>query len=296
MSGTHDVLATNGAKRMDSQRRIGQVTFLVTDQPGAVRQVHDAITARTCAIFAFCNMHTFNLACRFPDFAAALAQATIFNDGVGVDLGSMLLFGTRFPHNLNGTDLTPLILASLQTPTSVFLLGGRPGVAAKAAIALQEDLPNVVVVGSHHGFFGPEDAGPIADRIRNTGAELVLVGMGNPHQELWAASMARRTGAVVICVGAYLDFVSGAISRAPRLLRRIRCEWLYRMAREPARLSTRYVGGALPFLFAIISERIAPPALLHADPTADKDGKHFSDAVRGDTRLPDHPDFDMATP
>jgi exopolysaccharide biosynthesis WecB/TagA/CpsF family protein len=244
------------------QRRIGSVSFDVTDQSGAIQKILDSVAARSCEIFAFCNMHTFNLARRIPKLAAALERATVFNDGVGIDFGSLILFGTKFPSNLNGTDLIPLLLQSLSSPTRLFLLGGQPGVAEQAGKVLSAKFRHISVVGCHHGFFSPKDTPVVADQIRGVGADLVLVGMGNPHQELWAANAATRTGAVILCVGAYLDFASGRISRAPRSIRAMRCEWVYRMMREPTRLSSRYVGGVVPFFGAIIAEKFRPRAHL----------------------------------
>ena len=248
--------AFGGVTVATSINRIGKVTFELTDRQGAVHKMATAIRARSCGIFAFCNMHTFNLARRSPALASALSKATIFNDGLGIDVARRMLFGAPFPDNLNGTDLTPALLASLDRPTSVFILGSQPGVADEAARQLERRFPLVTVVGRQHGYFDRNESGQIADRIRAAQTDLVLVGMGNPQQELWAAEMAARTGAVILCVGAFLDFVSGRIPRAPRFVRTIRCEWLYRLALEPMRLSRRYLGGSVPFLWAVSRERL----------------------------------------
>jgi exopolysaccharide biosynthesis WecB/TagA/CpsF family protein len=251
------------ARRGDySTRRIGPVTFEATNLRDAIAQILMAVQARSCRVFVFCNMHTFNLARRFPTFAAALSEATVFNDGLGIDLASLILFGNSFPNNLNGTDLTPALLMSLDRPVSVFLVGSGPGVAEQAAKVLKNRFRHVSIAGWHHGYFSASESGEIADRIREARTDLVLVGMGNPRQEMWAVEMAARSGAVMVCVGAFLDFASGRIRRAPRLVRAVRCEWLYRLAREPGRLAQRYIGGAAPFIWAILAERIS---LRHSD-------------------------------
>ncbi len=238
-----------------TERVIGVVKFEVTDRKAAVVEIFSAITNSTCRVFAFCNMHTFNLAQRSGALAAALSKATVFNDGLGIDVASFILFGKPFPDNLNGTDLTPLLLASFDRPVSVYLVGSPPGVAKAAAQALEVQFPFVSVVGCHHGFFGPTEADQLVDSIRATGTELLLLGMGNPRQELWATEIAARSGAVILCVGAFFDFTAGRISRAPTWLRRLRCEWLYRLLMEPSRLWRRYLGGAAPFLYAVLLER-----------------------------------------
>ncbi|MFT8246074.1 WecB/TagA/CpsF family glycosyltransferase [Roseomonas sp. BN140053] len=246
---------------ISDRRIVNGVSVEVTSRQAAVAHILSAMRARSCEVFAFCNMHGCNLARRSPAFASALGRATVFNDGIGMDIASRILFGRPFPENINGTDLTPELLAGLERPTAVFLLGSPPGVAERAARALESRFPQVRVVGCQHGFFPPSEDGEMADRVRRTGAELVLAGMGNPRQELWAVEMAPRTGAVVLCIGAFLDFASGRVSRAPRLVRALRSEWLYRLALEPRRLASRYFGGVGPFLWAVLRERLRRPAL-----------------------------------
>lgn len=245
------------AQTIRPQRRIGPVTLEVTGRAGAVDQMRGAIRGRTRQIFAFCNMHTFNCAERSDEFAAALSRMTVFNDGIGIEFASRLLFGEGFPANLNGTDLTPALLDVLDPGTSVFFLGSSPGVAQEAALRLAERHPGIRIAGARDGFFDDEEAAPIAEAIRESGAELVLVGMGHPRQELWAAAYGRATGGVTLCIGAFLDFSAGRVTRAPAMIRAIRMEWAWRMALEPRRMIRRYLGGAVPFLKSVLGERRA---------------------------------------
>lgn len=239
----------------ETGRLIGPVEFAVTDRQGAVNRVLHSMNKRESHVFAFCNMHTFNLARKLPELADALSNATVFNDGLGIDVASLILFGQPFPENLNGTDLTPAVLESLTVPTAVFIIGSPPGTAEAAGRALQAQFPLVTVVGTHHGFFPPEETDTLVERIISARTDIVLLGMGNPRQEIWAAEVAPRLKSVILCVGAFLDFTSGRILRAPRFIRAARIEWLFRLASEPLRLSRRYIGGATPFLYAILLEK-----------------------------------------
>ncbi|HEY4069435.1 MAG TPA: WecB/TagA/CpsF family glycosyltransferase, partial [Burkholderiaceae bacterium] len=222
-----------------AKRVMGAVALEVVDRRGALRQLLTALRERSGRTFAFCNMHTFNVALQSPAVVAALAQATVFNDGVGIDIASRILFGEPFPDNLNGTDLTAQLLALLDRPTSLFLIGSAPGIAEQAGEQLERKFPQVKTVGAHHGFFTPDEGDQLVDRIRDAKPDLVLLGMGNPRQELWAAEIRGRTDALIMCVGAYLDYASGSIRRAPRFIRSLRIEWLYRLVSEPIRLSRR---------------------------------------------------------
>lgn len=244
------------AARARDRRHIGPVKFEVTDRSAAVDEIRRAIDSKTPQVFAFCNMHTFNMAMRMPALADALSTATVFNDGLGIDIASMILFGCKFPENLNGTDLTPSLLSSFDRNVAVFLVGSPAGVAAEAGAALSVQHPFVQIVGSSHGFFTDAESAALVAEIRAARTELLLVGMGNPRQELWATKVAEQSGAVVLCVGAFIDFAAGRVSRAPLWIRRLRSEWLYRMALEPSRLWRRYIGGASPFLYAVVLERL----------------------------------------
>lgn len=242
-----------------AQRVIAPVTFEWTVREDAIRDIIDAVDAKSCRVFAFCNMHTFNLARRSSSLAKALGKATVFNDGLGIDIASRILFGSKFPENLNGTDLTPALLARFSQPVSVYVVGSAPGVAESAAETLATRFPTLTIAGCQHGFFDESEDNRVADEIRAANTDLVLVGMGNPRQELWATNISERAGAVVLCVGAYIDFAAGRFSRAPAWVRRLRCEWAYRLVLEPSRMWRRYFGGAPPFLLSVLSEKRRQP-------------------------------------
>jgi len=172
-------------------------------------------------------------------------RTILVNDGVGMDLAAWLVHGRRFPHNLNGTDFVPAVLGAARRPT--FLLGGRPGVAARAAGVL--DGAGVPVAGHCDGYTGMADNARLVADIEATAAEVVLVGLGNPLQEEWIlANRGNLSAPLVAGVGALLDFLAGEVPRAPPMVRRLRLEWLYRLAQEPGRLARRYTVDFVRFL------------------------------------------------
>ena len=97
-----------------------------------------------------------------------------------------------------------------------------------------------------------EAAGPQAiEAIRSSGARLVLLALGAPKQEIFAARAQRALPEVgFLSIGAGIDFISGFQNRAPAWARRARMEWLWRVVRNPGRLAGRYAGcfAALPGL------------------------------------------------
>jgi exopolysaccharide biosynthesis WecB/TagA/CpsF family protein len=236
-------------------RRIGPVDIAVTSRSAAIAAIQMAINAGEPRVFGFANAHSVNLARHDAGFADVLRNITLFNDGIGVDLGSKLLYGAPFPENLNGTDLTPAVLSVLPAGTRVYLLGGKPGVAAAARDAILQ-FAKVEIVGTQDGYFTDAQSAAVADQIRDARAQLVLVAMGQPRQEQWAVREAKRHNAVAMCIGAYLDFVSGRVPRAPRLVRDLRVEWMYRLAIEPRRMANRYLIGNLTFMLAALRQRL----------------------------------------
>ncbi|WP_174279670.1 WecB/TagA/CpsF family glycosyltransferase [Sphingomonas bacterium] len=237
-------------------RAIGPVDVTAMTRDEAVSTVLDAIDRGGSALFAFANAHTINLARRDAALRRALAEMTVFNDGIGLELASRMIHGRGFSANLNGTDLTPALLAALRAPTPVFLLGSPPGVAERAAAALSGRYPHCRVVGTHHGFFATDEAAAVTRRIATSGATLVLVGMGQPQQERWAVDHGTSLPATICCIGAFLDFAAGVVSRAPGWVQAARLEWAFRLAAEPRRLARRYLVGNATFMAAMTAVAI----------------------------------------
>lgn len=176
---------------------------------------------------------------------------TLVNDGVGMDLAAWLIHGQGFPDNLNGTDFVPFLLrgagGAATPPLRVFLLGGRPGIAARAADALADQ--EVTVAGHANGFDEAADSDSLVRRINASDADVVLVAMGNPRQERWIlAHRSQLRAQLLVGVGALLDFLAGDKPRAPVWVQRWRLEWLYRLSLEPRRLLRRYTIDIVAFL------------------------------------------------
>ena len=169
------------------------------------------------------------------------SSVRVVNDGIGMDLASLLIHGRRFAENLNGTDFIPYLCTQRARPLRFFLLGSRPGVAVQAARHLVEKLGQQVV-GTCDGYAEYAEAGDgLVGRINASGAEVVLVAFGNPRQEAWILDHCAASNApVMFGIGALLDFLSGNVRRAPSWVRTLHLEWLFRLLLEPRRLLKRY--------------------------------------------------------
>lgn len=126
-----------------------------------------------------------------------------------------------------------------------FLYGGAPGVPAALAERLRSRAPEMDVVGMVSPPFRALDAtedARVVQEIRESGANIVWVGLGTPKQERWMATHSRLLpGVVLVGVGAAFDFHAGRVGQAPRWIQHSGMEWLFRMVSEPTRLGKRYL-------------------------------------------------------
>ncbi|MDN2565835.1 WecB/TagA/CpsF family glycosyltransferase [Aquibium sp. A9E412] len=202
---------------------------------------------------SFLNAHNANIACADAAFREALADFLVLPDGIGVDIAARLLYGRPFPANLNGTDLVPALLRAETRPLRVGLLGARRANAERAAAVLAAQAPQHRFEVIHDGYFTADEEPAIVARIAEIRPDILLVAMGVPRQEMWIAeNLTADHCTMPIAVGALLDFLSGAVSRAPGWMRRLRIEWLYRLLLEPRRLWRRYVLGNPLFLARVL--------------------------------------------
>lgn len=237
------------------KRRILDVTVTVSTKSEVVDELDRRVDESNNTIVAFANAHCLNIAHRDSVVRAALGDAVVLNDGLGVDIASKLLFGVQFPDNLNGTDFTPYFLQHTRHRLRIFLLGGRSGVVDRAADLLTDRYPKHVIVGRRDGYFPRSEDVSIAQTIKASGADVVLVAMGNPDQELWLWANFSGTGCRLgFAVGALFDFIAGEVQRAPTWVRSTRSEWIYRLAQEPSRLWRRYLLGNPVFVLRILGQ------------------------------------------
>jgi alpha-1,3-mannosyltransferase len=242
------------------RRTILGVRFEPMNRAQAVRRIDNELDSGRRLRVAFANAHTLNLATRNAAFRyALLTRFLVLNDGVGIDIASRWKFGSNFPDNLNGTDFVPHFLGTTRHRLRIFLVGSQPKVVSEAARRFAVTWPRHRIVGTCDGFFRDEaQIEELCKKIREAEADVLLVGLGNPMQELWITKYGPTTGAKLqIGVGALFDFTSGEIPRAPMWMRRLRCEWTYRLAREPRRLFSRYVVGNVIFLGHALGDRRA---------------------------------------
>ena len=168
------------------------------------------------------------------DFREAVrGAALVVPDSIGAVLAARL-GGFAMRERVTGVELVQKMAQQMGPSLRVFLLGGAPGVAEVAAQKLLTIGPGVHVAGIHDGYFKDDQA--IVEQVRASGANVLLVALGFPRQELWLTRHGAACGVRVgIGVGGTFDVLSGRVQRAPRFIQKLGLEWLYRLTLQPTR-------------------------------------------------------------
>ena len=177
------------------------------------------------------------LAGRDDEFAGVL-QGSDLNvaDGIGIVLAARLA-GAIFPERVAGADLVEnLGRIGQRLGWSVYLLGGREGVAGRASEALNRRHPGLRIVGCSAANSGSASDEETVAAINAVRPDLLLVAFGAPRQERWIARNLKGVDVgVAIGVGGTFDFLAGDIPRAPAAAGAVGLEWLYRLVVQPWR-------------------------------------------------------------
>lgn len=252
-----NVDAPNKITPVPERRDILGTDVTAIGRDAAIAMLAESIAERRFTQVTFLNAHNANVAVADARFRQVLPDFLVLADGVGVDIASKMLYGEPFPDNLNGTDFVPEFLRRQKDRLTVGLLGARRDNALAAAEKLAEHAPQHEFVFLHDGYFDGAEEKAILDRLEEIRPDVLLVAMGVPRQELWiAGKLGGEHCTVPIAVGALLDFLSGAVPRAPLWMRRMRLEWLFRLGLEPRRLWRRYVVGNPLFLLRVLGQKL----------------------------------------
>lgn len=139
-----------------------------------------------------------------------------------------------------------------------YFFGAAEGVAQGMARRLEDRHPNLLTAGVESPAFGEltdADLAASADRIRESGAQLVWAGLGTPRQDHLVPRLAALVDLPVVPVGAAFDFWAGNVTEAPRWMHGTGLEWTYRLASEPQRLWRRYLIGNPRFVASALRHR-----------------------------------------
>jgi N-acetylglucosaminyldiphosphoundecaprenol N-acetyl-beta-D-mannosaminyltransferase len=228
-------------QRPDSENtQPGKLGFCVSAlrMPETISAIREFITSDTPHLVVTADAASAVLARRDRLYLDIVRKADLVTpDGTGIVLACRLL-GEGARERICGVDLVPEIAqCCAYERRSLFLIGGRPGVAEEAARELKRRFPALQIAGCHHGYFDAESESGVVEMIARTRPDVLVAGMGAPKQEKWLAENAAAIGAkLAIGVGGSLDVLAGRSKRAPRWMQRAGIEWLWRFVSDPKRV------------------------------------------------------------
>jgi len=158
-------------------------------------------------------------------------------DGIGVVIASRF-YGTPVKERVAGMDLMMRLMDTANSQgRSIYLLGGKEGVAEDAAINLTERYSGLKISGTRNGYFEKDEEEKIINEINNSNADILLAALGAPKQEKFIYNYRNKLKVkIAMGVGGSLDVLGGRVKRAPEFYQKAGLEWLYRLVKEPRRI------------------------------------------------------------
>lgn len=237
--------------------------FDAIDMPGAVAAVRDAAFSGRRLLVSTPNLDFAVAALQDPAFRRSVLRSDLsLVDGMPLVWLSRLL-GLPVRERVSGSDLFEALRRHPGPPVRVYFYGGPPGVAAEAARRVNAERGGLVCVGhdeaGHGDVASMSSAGTLA-AINAARPHFVALSLGARKGQAWLEANAERLDAPVLCyIGATVNFIAGAVPRAPVWMRRAGLEWVWRVAHEPA-LWRRY-GHDAATLLPLVFTRVLPDAL-----------------------------------
>ncbi|MFA6670253.1 MAG: WecB/TagA/CpsF family glycosyltransferase [Bacillota bacterium] len=226
-----------------------------TDMEGALARVRELLDGEGVSTVYTPNSEMVVNAAKDGEFMGILKSGDlVVPDGIGIVLASRI-YGHPLPERVAGFDLMTRMLDMLaREGRRIFLFGGKPGIAEKAAVNISKIYPGISTKGIRDGYFKDEDVPGIVEQINSSGAEVLFVALGSPKQEKWIANHRERLRVkIAIGVGGSFDVLAGEAVRAPAFFRKAGLEWFYRLVTQPWR-AVRMV--ALPvFVLKVLKDR-----------------------------------------
>jgi N-acetylglucosaminyldiphosphoundecaprenol N-acetyl-beta-D-mannosaminyltransferase len=222
----------------------------------AADRLHALAVHQRSAGVHLCNAYTLSLARRDAAYRSSLAAPALnLVDGTPVTWFGATLTGDRVPPAVRG----PSLMRTLMTRSGLkhYLLGGSPESLDSLRRAIAEEHPDAVLAGSWSPPFRPltdEDRSFIVRDIRESGANIVWVGLGTPKQDQLIADLYHSVDAPMVAIGAAFDFLAGTKPEAPQWLQSTGLEWVFRLMKEPRRLWRRYLVGNAGFVLGAVSD------------------------------------------
>ncbi|AKL96758.1 N-acetylmannosaminyltransferase TagA [Clostridium aceticum] len=160
----------------------------------------------------------------------------VLPDGIGLIIASKIK-GLGLKERVTGIDTMDKLLTYCgEKQKSIFLMGGKPGIAALACETMKKQYRGIKIAGFHHGYFQETDEPQIIEEINQVAPDVLFVCLGAPKQEKWIHKYRDQLNCkLAMGVGGSVDIYAGTAKRAPLFFQRLGLEWFYRLIKEPWR-------------------------------------------------------------
>jgi N-acetylglucosaminyldiphosphoundecaprenol N-acetyl-beta-D-mannosaminyltransferase len=239
--------------------RLAGIELHALDEDQVISHVLDALLRGEGGWLVNPNIDVLRQVDRDPELRALVGRASlVVADGAPVEWAARLA-GRPLPPRVPGSRLIwSLSAAAAAAGCSVFLLGGAPGVADRAAVELVARAPGLKVAGTHCPPFGfetdPAAGAAVSSALVEAYPDIVFCGLGFPKQERLMDRLAGEfPRSWFIGSGASITFAAGDVARAPAWMQRAGFEWVFRLVTEPRRLARRYLVDDLPYAVRLLT-------------------------------------------
>lgn len=255
---------TRSPRSAASTRSTASAAIVLDDLDGqtTVRRIVTAAARGRGGRMANVNVDTLRLALADNALRQLINECDlVLADGVPIVWASRLQ-GTPVAERVAASEMIwPTCEVAARHGVGVFLLGGAPSTAARAAARLRAQFPGLQIEHQCPPFgFEHEQSemDAILSKLEEVRPGIVFCGFGSPKQERLMAVLVRRFPSMwfVACGGTFA-MLCGDLPPAPGWMRRCSLEWAHRLRLEPRRLFGRYVLRDLPFAPKLLASSAA---------------------------------------
>lgn len=242
------------------KRRIISMNVTKATYEQVVKEIMDYAINKESSYVCVANVHMLLETYYSGAFRTIVNSANITTaDGMPIAKSFKMLYGQQ-QQRIDGMSLLPRLLdESVKAGTSVYFYGGSQKMLDTTANYIKQQYPELNVAGMYSPPFRElraEEKDDIAQKITESGANMVFVVLGCPKQETWMAEMKGRIPAVMLGIGGALPVLVGLQERAPKWMQDNSLEWSFRLMQEPNRLFKRYFKTNSHFIYLLTKEKI----------------------------------------
>lgn len=205
-------------------------------------------------LLTYFNQHCFNIFNLDKSYRDLIEENFhIYLDGIGI-YWALKILKYKSLKKYNASDLNERIIEYfIETKKKVYIIGGNFS-ELQIQMAVKKGL---IIISYKNGFFRSHEDEEIIYEIKRKNPDVIIIGMGVPKQEFFAAKIVKNiNGKEIVCVGNFLEFYFGNVRRIPKTFRNLGIEWCYRLLTEPKRLWNRYIFGIPIFIKSVIKLKI----------------------------------------